>query len=819
MSHAEKPKRSSMDSTFPVELPEDLILFLPQLEFEAHIRKLLAAGATGNENAMQDVTLDAESEITLADAPSSPAITLPPKDSPAHPFMSALHEEAQNPALQSIPTSGELNADNKMLTENAAVAYRSTNSALVDLFGELEKVISGPHLLELLEAAWKEDANATLKIVWNARSIHLGKGEKDLFYRCLGWMRVRHPMTVLINLQWIFRSVIEKKVKKVNDDDPVLVDIPEEGKEKTIEDHEVLNGVSHGYWKDLANILVLASQDQFSPLVDSKASILHKKNEQPKRTASTTLTSASKSKKSKLSNKTEKTPLEQDRTDQVQNSANFDGAQAKQAKEKKHCLEAERHAQVLEKFTEPFYRALHFTVARLFAQQLREDLKRLNSGKPKNLNRISYAAKWSPSLEGFHDKYTFLASTIAEALFPEEEIADAGDNREMYIKRAREKYRQTVISPLRKALLVVERDITANTFEKIHYDRVPSIAMDIYKNLFIKKDFDHFGTYINHVAEGKARISGGVLDPATLVKQARGRHPAYHRTTGKDAAKSLIEEKVAELESKVVDGQWETLVKRIKDSGKISSSIAVCDVSGSMGSPTFRDGTCPMDTSLGLGLLLSEITEAPFGGSIITFDSKPRILEVGGSDDKRTFTEKIRYMEAAPWGMSTDFIAVFEKLLLPLAIKNNLKPEDMVKQIFVFSDMQFNQACDKPWETAYQRIKGKFSKYGYELPTLIFWNLAGGRADYLGYGDPVAPKPVTKDITGTAIVSGYSAAQMKTFLDSGEISPEEETVEEDVMVGEEGIVEVKKQQQKIDPLANVMRVINRSAYDMLKVVD
>jgi hypothetical protein len=39
------------------------------------------------------------------------------------------------------------------------------------------------------------------------------------------------------------------------------------------------------------------------------------------------------------------------------------------------------------------------------------------------------------------------------------------------------------------------------------------------------------------------------------------------------------------------------------------------------------------------------------------------------------------------------------------------------------------------------------------------------------------------------------------------------------MIGEEEIVEVKKQQQKIDPLANVMRVINHSAYDMLKIVD
>jgi hypothetical protein len=822
MDATEKPKTSSMDSTFPVELPETNALFFPQEQFENYIRKLLTLGETGNEKAMQQLELNEKDDITLIGTPNSPGLAS--VDSPTQPFMRALHQQAQSRTLPTPLENDDADSNNRMLTENAGVAYISTKSSLVDLFGELEKVIDGQRLRKLLEAAWREDAKATLKIVWNARSIHLGKGEKDSFYRCLGWMREKHPLTVLCNLQWVFRAVIEKKVKKEQEDDPIMIGMPEGEKEKTADDYDVINGVSHGYWKDLANILVLAAEDHFNPETDSVASVLHKKNHQPKqkpkRVATKTLKGTA-AKKSKMTSAFKKAPSEEEKDKPAKTAAGTDADQTKRDKDKKHKMEAERHAEVLKKFNEPFYRALHLTVARLFVEGLREDLKLLESGKRKDLNRISYAGKWAPSLEGFHDKHTLLATSIAEALFPKEKIAQDGDTREMYLKRARETYRQKVISPLRKALQVVERDISANTFENIHYDRVPSVAMDTYKNLFIKKDSERFEKYIDGVAEGKSRISGAVLMPATLVKQARNNNPTslYQRQSTNNPVKGMLASKMAALESKVVDAQWDTLVNRIKDSGKISSSMAVVDVSGSMSSPTFNDGTCPMDTSIGLGLLLSEITEPPFGGAIITFDSNPRILAVGGMEDTRTFTEKIEHIQRAPWGMSTDFVAVFEKLILPLTVQHKVKPEDMVKQLFVFSDMQFNQCGGTPWETAYERIKRKFEKEGYEIPTLIFWNLAGGRAGYTGYGDEVAPKPVTKDVTGTAIVSGYSAGMMKTFLEGGDIEEDEEVEEEEVS-DEDGVVEVKKKEKvKLDPVEKVMRTIGDKAYAMLKVVD
>lgn len=78
--------------------------------------------------------------------------------------------------------------------------------------------------------------------------------------------------------------------------------------------------------------------------------------------------------------------------------------------------------------------------------------------------------------------------------------------------------------------------------------------------------------------------------------------------------------------------------------------------------------------------------------------------------------------------MNTDFRAVFLDLLLPLAKNNNVKPENMVKRLFVFSDMQFNSAntgsTASDWSTAYDDIEKAYKEAGYEVPQLVFWDIA-----------------------------------------------------------------------------------------------
>jgi hypothetical protein len=130
---------------------------------------------------------------------------------------------------------------------------------------------------------------------------------------------------------------------------------------------------------------------------------------------------------------------------------NWDAEKAKQLHRE---VQTARYERALNKLnTDPKYAALHYTIARLFASQLRTDSVALKAGG-KQLRNISLAAKWAPSMGEFHDKHTFIVSSIAEILHPQESKEDEND-RTLYLKHARMSYRVQTVSPLRKYLAVV----------------------------------------------------------------------------------------------------------------------------------------------------------------------------------------------------------------------------------------------------------------------------------------------------------------------------------------------------------------------------
>lgn len=426
-------------------------------------------------------------------------------------------------------------------------------------------------------------------------------------------------------------------------------------------------------------------------------------------------------------------------------------------------------------------------------------------------------------------------SSIGEILYPQHTFSEiqGGDDCDMYLRHAREAYRQD-ISALRKHLQIVERNLTNKKYNEIKYERVPSVAMNNYSPIFAAKDTDRFSQYLDTVASGKATISGATLLPSTLIYQARQSSVPSRDHKANKKLNALVKDHMVELNKKVVDGQWNTLVQRIKESGTLESSIAVCDVSASMNHPVFPDQTVPMDSAVGLSLLLAEVTKPPFNGAFITFSTTPGLQVV---DLTQPLTEKYKALASASWEMSTNFVAVFEDLILPMAIENQLKQEDMVKRVFVFSDMQFDSAMHGgpgAWMTSYERVQQAFRDNGYEMPELVFWNLAGGRAGYSSYygwdqsGNPIAPKPVTAHMEGVALVSGYSQAMLKVFLDDGVFEDKEDekpktgvAVKHKLSEEDDDLVEVEKvvKRQRIDPMGIMKKAISHKGFDMLKVVD
>lgn len=259
------------------------------------------------------------------------------------------------------------------------------------------------------------------------------------------------------------------------------------------------------------------------------------------------------------------------------------------------------------------------------------------------------------------------------------------EGRTFYLRHARDAYRKDV-AVLREHLECVERDITAKTHDNTKYDRVPSLAMNNYAPLFASKDSDRFEEYIDQVATGEARISGATLLPSTLINAVRG---CSQRTSlnaiprKRKGTEEMVQGKIQDMHvaAKTLDLQWKTLVQRVKDSGTLDNYSAVADVSGSMDFPVFQDSSTPMDSSICLSLLIAEATKGPFSSAFITFSTDPVVEQI---DPCTSLREKYDHLSRTSWSMSTDFVAVFEKLILPMVLNNKVKQEDMVKRVSVF---------------------------------------------------------------------------------------------------------------------------------------
>ena len=203
--------------------------------------------------------------------------------------------------------------------------------------------------------------------------------------------------------------------------------------------------------------------------------------------------------------------------------------------------------------------------------------------------------------------------------------------------------------------------------------------------------------------------------------------------------------------------------------GSTERILPVVDVSGSMETAAGGNAnvTC-MDVAVSLGLYISERNEGPFKDAFITFSGDPSLQIVKGS-----LRERFQTMIRADWAMNTDLQKVF-KLILDQAVKNNVPEEQMPTKILILSDMEFDSACNSrasswygnsvksEWNpTAQQMIRQMYQDAGYKMPAVIYWNIQSR-------GNNI---PVSFNETGTALVSGFSPAILKSLLMGEIISP------------------------------------------------
>lgn len=733
-------------------------------------------------------------------------------------------------------------------TGNGGLTNTTTDDACLDLYYGIN--IESEHQNALLEKAWEQDSEMTLHIIFYTRSIHRGKSDKESFLRAFCWLLEHHPKTAITNLHVLIDGTIrtdaklqkknrESKMKEsaLNDGWDMWTDQDcDQNKESKLETRRDFK--THGYWKDLATIVNIYCQDE---VVDRPFSIPFKALKWPKQARAETRSQTNADRRKRREPRQTMSPEERlkDIEPFVHAAEQRNQQDKMEAIQKRRAIRVERNNKVRHLLEQDqVYRALHLTVARLFADQLQVDLEQLQvnrqlvqQGKLQQLyplaNNLSLAAKWAPSLRASHDKHTFLATSIAEILFPPNKYQSKKETREHYLNEARDLYRKVYLVPLRAALDLTEHRMVPGKWNTIDYRHIPAVCMQKNVVQFFKHDQENLIKYMEQVSKGKKKVSGATLTPNGLAYKIKV--PTIPEAVKKLAkTQPKVEELFSKMEQDLTDGQWNTLLESLKNTSLIGKPekaehvglgecIALCDVSGSMlwtGKTPEHDSDLPYYAAIGLSLVIANLAKPPFHGKIISFTNVPQMVNV---DTSKPFHDQVHCLSQAPWGEYTDIRAVFVDLLLPMAKRYNIRQEDMVKRIFIFSDMEFNCQYSRhdAFLTSYELIQKDYKEAGYEMPELVWWNMSLPNT----YSDKLNA-PVKSDDKGVCLLSGFSASMLKTFLD-GEV--EDETEEDPGMeiVGEDGEEKEKepKEKEELSPCDFMKKAVYHESFSGLVVVD
>ena len=376
--------------------------------------------------------------------------------------------------------------------------------------------------------------------------------------------------------------------------------------------------------------------------------------------------------------------------------------------------------------------------------------------------KVSLLAKWAPREKSFNG---LLAKWLANRLFPNSAI----------LSERMKAYRK-MVSALNKHIDTVEVKMCDRHFADIEPSHVPGRALQKYRKAFLNEASTFKNGHHDKFARGERsteydRIEGAkhfsehfaagakgdvILKGADTVYPHEVVEAVYHSHDDSEAEKNLRL------------GQWLALIKKAQEGGALKNCLAMCDFSGSM------DGL-PKMVSLALGMLIAEISGS---NKILTFDSEPKWHTFNPAHN---LYEKIAFIGNIGHGLSTDFQKAMDLVLEDIK-ERRVKPEDVVKDLIVFTDMGWDQACSsseqspwtgnsyrhnvktEQWQTHIQMIRENFKRAGEDMwgvafvpPRIIIWNLRAAYDDFHARADE----------EGVVMLSGWSPALFKVLQEKG----------------------------------------------------
>lgn len=190
----------------------------------------------------------------------------------------------------------------------------------------------------------------------------------------------------------------------------------------------------------------------------------------------------------------------------------------------------------------------------------------------------------------------------------------------------------------------------------------------------------------------------------------------------------------------------------------------------------------PMYGAIGLTLMLLQLcASGRWAKKVIAFSEQPSLADI--DIETANLKQQIKRMMSIPFGYSTNLNKAFD-LILGYAKTQELGGESMPKVLFIFTDMEFDEAL--PEKTNFEVAQRQFSEAGYAMPLVVFWNLKGDKTS--------RSTPVQCFQEGVFLLSGYSAQTINFFFTASDVS-------------------------QMTPMTMLRRILDDDRYDSVKVVE
>ena len=750
--------------------------------------------------------------------------------------------------------------------ENSAAAYEKTDNPCIDLFFQVVPDSELGDAEKYFAAAWEDDPELALKVLFNFGNVRKdggGKNDEKNFARAMIWLWRNHPKTFLLNVHMI----------------------PEHASLKLLLD--LCMYILHYDLADspynLETKLVMKVKHR-----ETRGKICKKRKWKAKRDAK---------KMRKEEYKNDPKQLKQVRETLIKEYKEM-------TKNEKQKVKTDTNTHLKKKFGEhrdTNEAVLRDMVAKIIADGLSKEFNQLvqarggkatakegSSGRCPQISGLY--AKWAPTKNHKHDKATRIVHTIVPMLLtevrdqidqvpefarnrtelkqlislqsqnPDKSVAHLYKDDERLRSVAESTYQKTFLANIRRATEVPEHFTGTNEFEKVNFGRMPSRCRFLFgQKLYQKKAKTQYDKYLFDAS--KNQILGKKSGKKVTINSILPHEITLRARHGRRGGAASMEESMSEKVE--VNLQWIALVQsmreKIQGDKNFGQWIPLCDTSGSMMGNDKNIGGSVLDVACALSLLMAEssyVPGNPWGGKIITFAGRPKLVEIknipvmgaANAKEKLRNANSLEEMESLlgdlnqrlhdvyrlPWEMNTNIEAAFDEVLM--VCKDNRLTKEHVGgiKICIFSDMEFDEATshENKWKTTHEHMRKKFKHAGYpDLPTIVYWNLRASKSI------PIADT----NMKGVSLLSGYSAGLMRKFLNGQleltkeiEVEPEDmesEEEEEEAMdtdqkakeKKEKPKKEVKGEKQKIKveltPLETLMNLLDMEMYHNLQVAD